>query len=298
MIRSLLILSVFFVTLCISSKAHAVAPQVQSYALGSAQVWAIADSTGDRDMDVFKNLDPDLLKRYAPDGKSPSAVMAFAVRSGSHTFLIDTGLGLPSGARASLLMPGLKAAGITPEEIDSVLLTHLHGDHIGGLVSEGKRAFPNARIYISRPEHGFWLSPESLPKYPDRKANFEAVQRLAELYKGFIELFDFETTVIPNVQALDARGHTPGHTAFLLDADGEKLLFWGDLIHSAALQFPHPEISARYDMNPSEAAKIREVFMLKASEEKLPIAGSHLPFPAIGRVQKNSSGGYIYVPGL
>jgi glyoxylase-like metal-dependent hydrolase (beta-lactamase superfamily II) len=271
--------------------------KVREFTVGSgekATVWAIADSTGDRDMSVFAGADPDALRKYAPSGSSPSGIMAFLVRTENETVLIDAGLGEPSGARASQLLDGLSQIGVEPKDVTLILITHMHADHIGGLVRDGQKVFPSARILSSRIERDFWLSEESVARFPNRKSGFDMVRRVLGTYAGIEETFEFDTVVAPGIQALDARGHTPGHTAFLLECGGEKLLFWGDLAHAAALQFPRPDINASYDMNPVEAAAVRAHFMEKAAIEKLLIAGSHLPFPGVGTVEKIAPGSYLY----
>ncbi|MDR1978641.1 MAG: MBL fold metallo-hydrolase [Synergistaceae bacterium] len=271
---------------------------VEAYKIGDASVWAVADSMGDRDMNVFADADPALLQQYAPSGKSPSAIMTFAVKLGQEVILIDTGLGEPSGDRASGLLSGLSQIGISPESVTLILVTHMHADHIGGLEREGQKVFPSARVILGRVERDFWLGEKSMEQFPDRKANFEMARRVADLYGDAVEALDFDAEATPGIRILDARGHTPGHSAFLLESGGEKLLFWGDLVHAAALQFPRPDINARYDMMPLEASAARARFMEMAAAENLPIAGMHLPFPGVGRVEKTGNSSYVYKPGL
>jgi glyoxylase-like metal-dependent hydrolase (beta-lactamase superfamily II) len=288
----------FVVSFLLSGEAAWGEAKVQEFTVGSgekATIWAIADSTGDRDMNVFVGADPDVLKKYAPSGSSPSGIMAFLVRTGNETVLIDAGLGEPSGARASQLLDGLSQIGVEPKDVTLILITHMHVDHIGGLVRDGQKVFPSARILSSRIERDFWLSEESVARFPNRRSGFDMVRRILGTYAGAEGTFEFGTMVTPEIQALDARGHTPGHTAFLLECGGEKLLFWGDLAHAAALQFPRPDINASYDMDPVDAAASRALFMEKAAVEKLPIAGSHLPFPGVGTVEKIAPGSYRFL---
>ncbi|MDR1049069.1 MAG: MBL fold metallo-hydrolase [Synergistaceae bacterium] len=293
----LLVCAIFAVSFLFSGGAAWGEAKAREFTVGSgreATVWAIADSTGDRDMSVFAGADPGALKQYAPSGSSPSAIMAFLVRTGGETILIDAGLGEPSGARASQLPEALSQIGVDPGDVTLVLITHMHGDHIGGLLRDGQRAFPSARVLSSRVERDFWLGGDSAARFPNRASGFEMARRALGAYSGAEESFEFDTVVAPGVRALDARGHTPGHTAFLLECGGERLLFWGDLAHAAALQFPRPDINASYDMNPGEAAAVRARFMEMAAAEKLPIAGSHLPFPGVGDVEKTAPGSYLY----
>lgn len=265
------------------------------FQVGNATVWAIADSTRDREMTVFEGADPAVLKQCAPSGKTPSAIIAFAVPSEDGLVLIDTGLGLPSGDRASHLLPNLAKAGLSPEKVKTVLITHMHPDHVGGLVLDGKRAFPNAVVRVGRVELDFWLDEKGPAEFPSRKDNFEAARRLADLYAGAVETFEFDAEAAPGIRALDAAGHTPGHTAFLLESAGAELVIWGDLLHAAALQFPLPEECARYDMDMPKAVASRKAILDLAAERQWPVAGMHIPFTGIGLVAKDGKG-YRFTP--
>jgi len=275
--------------------AWAAEKNVAKFDVGKVTVWAIADSVGERDMNVFPGADQEAISRYVPSGKCPSAIMVFLIITESEKVLIDAGLGATSGERASRLFDGLKEIGVGPEDITLILLTHMHGDHIGGLVRNGEKAFPSARVLSSRIEHDFWLDEKSPERFPDRKAGFEMARNVLGLYGSASLTFEFDTVVTPGIRAVDISGHTPGHTAFLLESEEKKILFWGDLLHAAALQFPRPDINAQFDMDPDEAAATRKRFMEKTAVEKLPVAGAHLPFPGIGEVEKNEEGGYTYI---
>ncbi len=279
-----------------TSKPVAKAPEL--FRIGDVKVWAIADNTNDRDMSVFL-AEPEVVNQYAPTGKSPSGVLCFLLETPTGIVILDSGNGNPpEKAPASLLMDSLKQLNVAPEAVAAVILTHMHADHIGGMAWEGKAAFPNAVVKIGRIEHDFWTSEKSLEQFPDRKRNFDHVKDILALYDGKLEIFDFGVEVIPGLTALDSRGHTPGHTAFLLESNGEKLLCIGDLLHSAALQFARPDINARYDMAPDMAKSARREFLAKAAWNNLPIAGMHLPFPGIGSVATDGPEGFVYTPGL
>jgi len=185
-----------------------------------------------------------------------------------NSFSVDTGMGesrVTLGARSK------------------ILLTHGHGDHVGGLLSEKWEVSPEAKIYMSKPEIAYWLEPE--------QKDSPAAKMLA-LYGERVIPFDFDTEVLPGVWARDASGHTPGSTVF----ETEDVLFVGDILHCAALQFPRPEICASFDVDKPAAVAMRKHWLSKAAESGKPIAASHLPFPGIGTVKEDGNGGFTFTP--
>lgn len=276
-----------------ATPAFAAGDGVRMYTVGDATVWAVADSISERGLGIFTNLDPNIANKYMPLGKTPTAIMCYIIKLGPNTILVDTGLGEPAG----YMFAGLTQAGFKPEDFTFVLLTHFHGDHIGGLVTpDGHKVFPNAKILSSLAEQAYWLDYDTMTANPERRINFEKARNLTEIYQENFQAFDFNRTVIPGIKALNAGGHTPGHTVFMLESNNAKLLFWADLVHAAALQFPRPEISSSYDMDPEKAAAARLYFMQMAATEKFLIAGAHLPFPGVGRVIKIGENSFEYSP--
>lgn len=265
---------------------------VKAFKIGDVEVWAIADSISERDLSVFPAVTPEMAKEYVPHGKTPSAIMVFLIKMGDQLILVDTGLGGP----ASYMLSGLTQTGFTPDDVTAVLVTHYHGDHIGGLLNGDDKVFPNAKIYSSQKEQVYWLDYDTMLANPSRRGNFELARKVFDVYAEDNKVFDFNKTVLPGIKALDAGGHTPGQTVFLLESGDARLLLWADLTHAAALQFPRPDINARYDMNPEMAAAARLRYMEMAVADNLIIAGAHLPFPGVGRVVKTADGVFSYVP--
>jgi len=249
---------------------------------GQTSVIWLKDNQGHRMMnrDLFPTAPDSLFENLSIKEGIPSSVSTFLMHTDGEWILFDTGLGAGRG----LLLDGLKEYNLTPDSIDYIYLTHFHGDHIGGMVAEGKKVFPNAKVYAGEVEYKAWV--EDMPE--DRTAQ----QREAmEVYKDQLTLFKFGDVLPHDVKAIDAVGHTPGHTAF----QKGNLLVIGDLMHGAALQMEHPEFSGNYDMDKEQAAASRKRLLDYARENNLIMAGMHLPEPAFISMEKQEadSTGYI-----
>lgn len=285
--------SFLFFSLLFISMGPATAADVQEFTVGRAKVIAIQDLPSEVNASLFKEVDEGVLKQTMPAGKAPSSISTFLVILDGKKILIDTGM----GSAQSKLLSSLKRIDIQPEQIDYVLLTHLHGDHVAGLTVNGQPAFPNAEIWVSSPEKAFWFSEKTIEKNPSLKRNVDLAKSNLGPYGQKVKTFDFGERIVPGISTVNAVGHTPGHAGYLLESDTGKLLFWGDIVHSSALQFLYPEACATYDMDMRKATSSRRNLMTIAVRENLPVAGAHLPFPSIGRVGK-AENGYTYHPGL
>ncbi|MDR1945940.1 MAG: MBL fold metallo-hydrolase [Desulfovibrio sp.] len=263
---------------------------------GRIAVYALEDRPGNMDISLFSgSAAPEQRQKYFTDGKSPSSINVFLLESKGperRLYLIDTGYG-PFGPGQSGLDEQLRALEATPDKIDGVLLTHMHMDHIGGLLKGDKRAFPRAAIFVSAPEIGYWTA---LADRNPTDTNAGTVRKVLSAYGADVKApFAFDEEVLPGVKALDASGHTPGHTVFRIEAGGNRLLIIGDLLHAASLQFPLPDECPRYDMDRQAAVKTRKKILNLAAEQNIPIAGMHVPFPGAGSVSKDWTG-YKFIP--
>jgi glyoxylase-like metal-dependent hydrolase (beta-lactamase superfamily II) len=224
----------------------------------------------------------------------------FLVNTGKQLILVDAGTGTWWGGGAfGRVADSLHSAGYSPEQVDLVLITHLHSDHIGGLTTkDGKRVFPNAEVYVAKVESDFWLSPEIAAKAPkDAQPFFESAQGISAPYikAGKWHTFSGSESIVEGVQLVSLHGHTPGHTGYEFTSRGQKILFWGDIIHVQVVQLGHPEVTAVFDIDPAAAAATRTQLLLTLARENVVIAGPHMSFPGLGRLRQEGKG-YVWAP--
>ncbi|HVU12282.1 MAG TPA: MBL fold metallo-hydrolase [Phototrophicaceae bacterium] len=205
------------------------------------------------------------------------------LETSTNRILIDAGEGDSNARLPGRLLETLRAEGIDPASIDTVILTHCHVDHFGGLVAaSGTRCFPNARVIMSRVEYDYWVRDDVLANLkPERAARLQQVFALYPL-----EWAEGGMEVAPGITLIAAPGHTPGNLAVLIESQGERLLHLVDGLHMT-LQFRAPDAVPRFDLQPGEAIKTRLALLDRAEEERLLVMAYHLTFPGLGYVQRN-----------
>jgi glyoxylase-like metal-dependent hydrolase (beta-lactamase superfamily II) len=291
------------------TSAQASAPQVKTQApgyyrtmLGDFEVTVLNDGTLSLPASILTNTsEAETEKALARTfQKSPfdAAVNAFLINTGTKLVLIDTGCGSLMGPTAGNLLTNLKAAGYRPEQIDEVYLTHMHPDHAGGLMAEGKLAFPNAVVRASQRDADFWLSEANMNNSPaGMKDFFKGAMASVNPYiaAGKFKPFDGDTQLMPGIEVIAAPGHTPGHSIYSIESQGQKLVLWGDLMHVAAVQFHEPTVTIQFDVDSKSAAMQRQQAYADAAKGGYLVGAAHLAFPALGHLRSDVKG-YTWVP--
>ena len=290
--------------------ATAGAPMVKTQApgfyrlmLGDFEITALSDGTSPLELDkVLTNIKPAQLKaalaRSYLQAPVNTSINAFLVNTGDKLILIDTGAAKLFGPALGKLLGNLAAAGYRPEQVDEIYLTHLHADHVGGLMQGDKMAFPNAVVRADQHDADYWLSEENLKKAPEAmRSFFQGAQASLNPYikAGKFKSFDGDTQLATGLRAVASRGHTPGHSFFVAESKGQKMVFWGDVIHAAAVQFPDPAVTIQFDADSKAAAAQRRKAFADAAKQGYLVAAAHISFPGIGRLRAEGKG-YVWLP--
>lgn len=217
----------------------------------------------------------------------------FLVVAGNRRILMDTGLGEFGGATTGKLLEHLRAAGFQPGDIDTVLITHYHGDHIGGLRNKaGEFVFGKAKVMVPAPEHAFWMDDAKMAAAPEgMKGAFNNVRRVfAQMPADMLVRFEPGAELAPGIRSVAAFGHTPGHTLFDLSSAGQSFAYIGDLTNVPALFARNPDWAVTFDMDAEAARKVRRETFQRIVASNSMVGGFHFPFPALGRMAAVGNG--------
>lgn len=222
-------------------------------------------------------------------------INCFVIRSGDRTVLVDSGFAGKT-EHVGRLAENLKAIAVAPADVDTIVMTHMHPDHESGLTdSSGKALFPKAELVLHENEFAFWKDDGAMARAtPEGQGDFHLARAAFGAYGDRVRTVKTDQ-VAPGVRAFPTPGHTPGHTAWLIESNGEGLLIWGDIVHFPGIQFAFPDTSVAYDIDQAAAAESRKTVLKFAAGEKLRVAGVHLDFPTFGHVVSNGAA-YRFVP--
>lgn len=285
-------------------QAHAQAPGFYRYSLGDYEVTALLDGTHGVDVDKLAvGAKPGEVERLLARSHMTSPVEgminAFLINTGDKLILIDTGAGELYGKDGGLLLANLAAAGYRPDQIDEIYLTHLHRDHVGGVMLKGQAVFPRAVIHASKRDTDFWLDDGNRSKAaPFLGPMFDGAQQVLAPYiaQGRFKTFSENEEVAPGIRAILSPGHTPGHAYYAVESKGQKLLIWGDTVHFAPVQFEDPAVAIRYDSDDKAAIAARQSVFADAAAKGYLIAAAHISFPGLGYVRDAGAGRFIWTP--
>jgi glyoxylase-like metal-dependent hydrolase (beta-lactamase superfamily II) len=266
--------------------------------IGKIDVTSLSDGTGgffilDRLAKPKRAAAEKLMAKSWVKQPVDASVNAFLIKLSGPIILVDAGSGDLLGPKLAKLPESLRAAGVKPEDVTDILVTHIHPDHTGGLTIGGKMVFPTATVHVNKRELDFWADRATGENYPEpTKGFYKQVESTVGPYvaAGHVKTFEGATELFRGIRTLPAYGHTPGHTYYVLEDGGEKLVFMGDTIHAPDAQFDDPDITIEFDVDPKQAAATRKKAFEDAARNGYFVALDHMYFPGIGRLRKEKVG--------
>jgi len=296
-------------TALLPGPALAAAPQLKTQApgwyrlmVGQAEVTSLSDGTVALPVDQLLHAPAGRvaqgLKQNFQKAPLETSVNAWLINSGGRLVLVDAGAGSLFGPTLGQLLTQIRAAGYQPEQVDDILITHMHPDHVGGLAADGQRVFPNATVHADRRDADFWLSQARADAAPAESKGFfqGAMASLTPYVKaGRFVTFDRDGEVLPGIRTLATHGHTAGHTSYVLESQGQRLVLIGDLIHVASVQLASPEVTIAFDSDEPQAAAARARSFAQLAKDGSLVAASHFSFPGLGRLRQAGKG-WVWVP--
>ena len=279
------------------------APGFYRMMLGDFEITALSDGTVKLPVKDLLNTAPGkvdaALKKAKIAYPVETSVNAYLINTGSKLVMIDAGAGALFGPTVGGLANSLKAAGYQPEQVDEIYITHMHPDHVGGLAANGVINFPNAVVRADKADADFWLSEANMKAAPkDAQGFFQGAQVSLKPYAdaGKLKTFEGNVELVPGVRSWTSHGHTAGHSLYVVESKGEKLVLWGDLMHVAAVQFDDPAVTIKFDTDNKAAAKERAKAYADAAKHGYLVGSAHLSFPGLGYLRKNAGKGYTFIP--
>ncbi|QKV17514.1 MBL fold metallo-hydrolase [Oricola thermophila] len=263
-----------------------------SWSVGDIRITALLDGFVELDATIFADADPSERRTLLEEagqkpGKFAVDVNAFLLEHSGKLTLIDSGTRDLFGPTLGKVPAALRNIGVDPANIGHVLLTHMHNDHVGGLLDEnGAAAFPNAELVVPAAEWDYWTSEDVYSAASDQgRYSFAGARAAAPVYKDRVKTFAGEAEILPGVFPIALPGHSIGHTGFRLASGSEQMIVWGDIVVSPQVQFAHPEWASTFDADGQLSIASRIRMFDEAAADRILVAGMHLPFPGGGRVE-------------
>ncbi len=286
-----------------SAPATGQAPGFYRYKIGDLQLTALNDGVAVRPLENFiRNAELPAVKAalddaFVPNDKLTIPFTTIVVNNGGKITLIDTGNGDSGAPTTGSWLANFRAAGFDPAAVSTIVVSHFHGDHINGMrLKSGSAVFPNAEVMVPEAEWAFWMDDARAAAAPDAmKPAFANVRRVFEPIKAQVKPFAYGKEVVTGITAVEANGHTPGHTVFVVQSGSGKLLVMSDTANSPALFVRNPGWQAIFDMNADQATATRRKLLDMAATERMQVAFYHAPFPATGHIAKDGAG-FRFVP--
>lgn len=282
-------------TLSTTTPDHQI-PAIYHRRVGDIVVTALSDGVLARTHEMMNDVGAEEAGKFLAAAFRPGfllSVNAFLIHSRGRLALIDTGSGDYLGPEAGHLPACIAAAGISPEAIDTVLLTHMHPDHSAGLTDRktGSPRFPAAELLVHEAEPAHWFDDAAMARGTEREKAlmFQQAREQCAPYSDRMRTFD-GGEVFPGVTAVPCPGHTPGHTAFLIESGDESLLIWGDIVHMPEVQIPRPDVTMTVDVDPAGAIASRRRIFDMCATDRLAVTGMHLHYPGFGHIARGTSG--------
>jgi glyoxylase-like metal-dependent hydrolase (beta-lactamase superfamily II) len=242
-----------------------------------------------------EEVEATLRERFLPADRGTLHFNALLIETADSRVLVDAGSGTSMGPGGGKLLANLRSAGVEPEKIDTIVISHAHPDHLFGLVHPtGVLAFPNARVLIGETEHSFWTGKADLSKSPIddsfKKSMVDGARQHLRAVAEVLDLITEEGEIAPGLTALSTPGHTPGHLSFLLASGGAQLFVTLDVVHHYGTALPHPEWKVAFDADPDQGAATRQRVLDRIATDRIPALAYHFPFPGLGHVARRGSG--------
>ena len=290
---------------CASSvpRANMVAEGVARVDLGKVGVTMLSDGSATRNLDAnfvrnaqLADVQASMKEMGLATDKLAVPFNTLVVDVGGQRVLLDTGNGEFGAATAGKLLENMGKAGIDPKSITAVVISHFHGDHINGLRNKaGQLVFPNAKVYVPAPEWNWWMDDARMNAAPEAaRGGYNTARRVFSPMASSVIRFEPGKEILPGVRSIAAYGHTPGHTAFMIEGGKQKLLYWAD-VTNVDLFVRNPDWAVMFDMNADEARETRHRIAKMAIAENVLVAGFHLSSPGVGTLSVRGKG-YDFTP--